>query len=134
METTKKSRRGTNGADTPETPTTPAPGTEPPKPQAQAKLPLYKVGPIATDKSNSVVACVWENEHVATDGQTFKVHNVTVEACWYDAGHDNGDGTKGTWKSAKSFRGSQLYALIYCLQRASDFILSQRDPQNDCPF
>ncbi len=34
----------------------------------------------------------------------------------------------------KSFRGRKLYALFYCLQRSSDFILSQRDPQNDCPF
>lgn len=132
METTKKRRRPKD-ADDADMPTTPTAAREPANP-GEPKWPLFKVGPIATDKNNSVVACVWENEHATADGRTFKVHNVTAEACWYDADHENEDGTKGKWKSTKSFRGSQLYALIYCLERASDFILSQRDPQNDCPF
>lgn len=94
--------------------------------EAEPRRPAFKVGPIATEKNNAVCVAVWENEVATQDGRTFKVHNVTVEARWRDQ--------SGNWQSGKGFRGSQLYALIYCLQRASDFILSQRNPQNDCPF
>jgi hypothetical protein len=93
--------------------------------QGEARRPTFKVGPIPTSKDNAVCVSVWENEVRTGDGRAFKVHNVTVEARYY---HD------GEWKSGKQFRGSQLYALVYCLQRASDFILGQRDPENDCPF
>jgi len=92
----------------------------------EKKQPVFKVGPIPTDKNNAVSAAVWENEVNTGDCRTFTVHNVTVEARWRDV--------SGEWKSSKSFRGSQLYALIYCLQRASDWILAQRDPANQCPF
>ena len=40
-----------------------------------------------------------------------ETHNVTVEARYRDK--------SGEWKSAKGFRGSQLYAVIYCLERAA---------------
>ena len=92
----------------------------------EKKRPTYKVGPIITDKSSCVECAVWENELTGADGRTFTVHNVTVQASYRDA--------EGNWKPTKSFRGSQLYVLLYCLQKASDFILSQRDPANDCPF
>ena len=98
------------------------------------KLPTFKVGPLATDRTNAVVATVWEHEHATTDGKTYKVHTVCLEARTFDANHQNEDSSKGQWKTAKGLRGSQLYAAIYCLQRASDFILAQRDPENDCPF
>lgn len=90
------------------------------------RLPVFRIGPIATDRNGSVSAAVWENEVNLPDGRTFKVHNVSVEARYREE--------SGEWKSCKSFRGSQLYAVIYCLQRASDFILASRDPRNDCPF
>jgi hypothetical protein len=60
------------------------------------------------------------------DGQSLTIHTVTVQATIRDP--------HGNWTVTKGFRGSQLYALLYCLQRASDFILSQRDPAKDCPF
>ena len=93
---------------------------------ADKKLPAFKVGPIPTDRNNSVSCVVWENEVQASDGRTFKVHSVAVEASCRDADDH--------WKPTKGFRGSQLYAVLYCLQKASDFILSQQDPANDCPF
>ncbi len=84
------------------------------------------MGPIATSRDTAVVACVWESEVSAGDGQTFKVHTVTVESRSRDGG--------GEWTAGRSFRGSQLHALLYCLQRCADFVFSARDPQNDCPF
>ncbi len=87
---------------------------------SEKRLPVFKVGPIPTDKNNAVSAAVWANE-VTSDGRTFTVYNVTCESRWRDA--------SGEWKSGKQFRGSQLYALIYCLQRCSDWVCAQRDPQ-----
>ena len=51
----------------------------------------------------------------------FTVYSVTVHASYRD--------TDGTWKRTSSFRGGQLYAVLFCLQRASDWILSRRDPE-----
>jgi hypothetical protein len=106
-----------------------APKPAPPQSSGKSEKPrpAYKVGPIATDKNNAVSAAVWANEHTdRKDDRTFTVYNVTVHAEWRDA--------DGSWKPAKSVRGSHLYALIYCLQRCSEWILAQRDPANDCPF
>jgi hypothetical protein len=114
------------------TPATPTPTeTCPSDPAAghgdgEKRTPVFKVGPIPTDRTSAVAAAVWENEVTAADGRAFTVHNVTLEARYRDG--------SGEWKSGKGFRGAQLYALIYCLQRASDFILARRDPSNDCPF
>lgn len=91
----------------------------------EKRRPIFKVGPIATDRNNTVSAAVWGNEYSDRDGHAFTVYSVTVEASWRDA---NGD-----WKAGKSFRGSQLYALIYCLQKANEWILDQRNPQS-MPF
>jgi hypothetical protein len=111
---------GTTLTETPPSEPATPPGSD------QKPQPVFKVGPIPTDQNHAVGAAVWENEVVATDGRTFTVHNVTLEARYRDG--------SGEWKSAKGFRGSQLYALMYCLQRASDFILARRGPSNDCPF
>jgi hypothetical protein len=120
----------TNPPPPPPPPATPTSPGDPPASEAagngEKKRPTYKVGPILTDRNNSVECAVWANDVQTSDGKTFTVHNVTVQASYRD--------NEGTWKPTRSFRGSQLYALLYCLQRASDFILSQRDPANDCPF
>lgn len=89
-------------------------------------LPTFRVGPIPTDANSAVSCLVFENVATTSDGRTFKVHHVNVEATQRES--------DGHWRPMKGFRGSQLYALVYCLQKASDFILSQRDPANDCPF
>lgn len=88
--------------------------------------PVYKVGPIATDRDNSVEAAVWDRVVQTRDGREFTVYNVTVQANWRDS--------DGSWKKTSNFRGSQIYALVYCLQRCSDWILAQRDPSANCPF
>lgn len=87
---------------------------------------MYKVGPIATDRDNSVEAAVWDRVIQTRDGREFTVHSVTVQASWRDS--------DGAWKKSNNFRGSQISALVYWLQRCSDWILDQRDPANTCPF
>ena len=108
------------------TPTFPSESPSTSNGNGEKKRPTYKVGPILTDRSSAVECEVWESEVAMAGGQTTRVHQVIVQAFYRDA--------EGTWKSVTHFRGSQLYVLLYCLQRASDFILSQRDPANDCPF
>jgi hypothetical protein len=88
------------------------------------RRPVFKVGPIPTDKDNSVEAAVWDRVVHTQDGREFTVYNVTVQANWRDS--------DGSWKKTSNFRGSQIYALTYCLNRCSDWILAQRDPQH--PF
>lgn len=122
----------TNGSSNEPAPTTTA--SAPPRPPAEhsaggngdKRHPVYKVGPIATDRDNSVEAAVWDRVIQTRDGREFTVYSVTVQANWRDA--------DGSWKKSNNFRGSQVYALVYCLQRCSDWILAQRDPAGTCPF
>ena len=86
----------------------------------KAPPPVYKCGPIATDRDNSVEAAVWARQVRTRDDREFTVYSVSVQASWRD--------TDGSWKRTHGFRGSQIYALLYCLQRCSDWILAQRDP------
>src|SRR4051794_5893104 len=87
---------------------------------AKAAPPVFKCGPIATDKDNSVEAAVWARQIRTKDDRAFTVYSVSVQASWRDTG--------GPWKRGHSFRGSQIYALLYCLQRCSDGILARRAP------
>ena len=98
----------------------------PPGANGDKRHPVYKVGPIATDRDNSVEAAVWDRVIQTRDGREFTVYSVTVQANWRDS--------DGSWKKTNNFRGSHLYALVYCLQRCSDWILAQRDPSANCPF
>ena len=100
------------------------PPQPPPNGNGTGNKPIWKFGPIPTDKDNSVEVAIWARE-VTSGDRTFTVFNVTCHASYRDK--------DGEWKSAKGFRGSQIYALVYCLQKASDWILSQRDPSNP-PF
>jgi hypothetical protein len=102
------------------------PAEHPQSGNGQKRHPVYKVGPIPTDKDNSVEAAVWDRVIQTRDGREFTVYSVTVQASWRDS--------DGTWKRTGSFRGSQVYALVYCLQRCSDWILSMRDAANNCPI
>ena len=104
---------------------TPGNGRAPDESNGEKNQPVFKVGPIASDKDHSVSAAVWQNEITLSDGRSFTVHNVTFEATYRD-----GD---GSWKSTKSYRGSQLHVLRYCIDRCNDWILAQRDPAA-CPF
>src|SRR5438874_2326581 len=48
-----------------------------PPPNGHKHLPVFKVGPIASDRNNSVSAAVWANQIDAKDGRSFTVYNVT---------------------------------------------------------
>jgi hypothetical protein len=102
----------------------PGDAQEPAQPeQTSVNQPAFQVGPIPTSKTEAVSVAVWGNV-IQVDGREVTVYSVTAE-CRYQA--------DGQWKSGRSFKGSQIYALQYGLQRASDWILAQRDP-SDVPF
>src|SRR5688572_17869525 len=105
---------------TAETLTSPSEGNgalqpEAPPPSGHTHLPVFKVGPIASDRSNSVSAAVWANQTDSKDGRSLTVYNVTFEATWRDA--------DGSWKTTRSYRGSMLYVLMHCITRCNDWIL-----------
>ena len=103
-----------------------SPTEHPPGVNGDKRHPVFKVGPLATDRDNSVEAAVWDRVVQTRDGREFTVYSVTVQASWRDS--------DGSWKKTNNYRGSQVYALVYCLQRCSDWILAQRDPSANCPF
>src|SRR5689334_21528143 len=119
----KTQSEGEAPAEAPQQDGTPAASDGLPSGEPKPHRPAFTVGPIATSKDHAVTACVWENDATAADGQTFKVHNVSVESRYRDQ--------TGEWKSGKSFRGSQLHVLLYCLQKCADFIFAARDPNHD---
>lgn len=105
-------------------PTSESPRSEASEPQnGVGKKPVFRVGPILCDRDHSVEAAVWANEVQLNDGRSFTTHNVSI--------HGSYRGNDGNWQALKSFRGSQLHVLIYCLQRCNDWILRQRDPANN---
>ncbi|MCE9530876.1 MAG: hypothetical protein K8T89_07100 [Planctomycetes bacterium] len=116
-------RRNTRDASTDTAPSaTDEPGTDGASKTEQPKnRPVFSVGPIMTDPSNSCSAAVWLREVKLEDGREFTAHSVSCEATYRDK-DDN-------WQKAGSFRSNQLPTLIYCLQRCFDWVQSQRDPK-----
>jgi hypothetical protein len=85
----------------------------------QARKPAYKIGPIPADRNSAVAVSIYQEECTDHEGRVSTVHSVNVQSRWRDA--------DGTWKDSASLRRSQLPVLMYCLQKAHDWIL-QRDP------
>lgn len=71
-----------------------------------------------------IQASVWART-VTTNSGTFVTHDVSVRKRWKDP-------QTGEWKSLYNFRGSELYALNYAIQRAMAWIMDQR--ASDTPF
>ena len=103
---------------------------QPEKPQesnGKKNPPIFKCGPIPTGRGESVSGCVWEREHVLSDGRSYKLHTIQMECHWFD------EETK-KWAVSKSLRTSQLAAYLYCLRRCSDVCFALRDPQAEIAF
>lgn len=79
-------------------------------------------------KGTFVQASVWDRVVTLADGSPFVTYDVTVRKCYQDAAGD------GQWKTATSFRGSEVYALLHALQQASAFILEARANAAGTPF
>lgn len=123
----RRTEPSTNGVAVLDPPVEPIQAPQEPEtpPQPSKPRPIHKIGPVPCDKNSSAEVAIWANEVTLDDGRTFTVYNVTIHGSWRDA--------DGTWKPLKSFRGAHLHVLLYCLQRANDWIISQRDP-TECPF
>jgi hypothetical protein len=90
--------------------------------EGKEKQPVFQVGPIACDDNHAIGVAVWAWRNTGAEAWSGPVHAVTIQSRQRQAG--------GPWKDSPSFRGLQLPILIYCLQKAHDWILRQRDPQN----
>ena len=78
-------------------------------------------------KDTFVQASVWDRTVRLPDTSTFTTYDVTLRKRYKDA-------KDGEWKSASSFRGSEIYALVHALQQASGWILEARAGAQTIPF
>jgi hypothetical protein len=85
----------------------------------QVRKPAFQIGPIAADRNSAVGVAVYQEECSDCEGRTSTVHAVTVQSRWRNA--------DGTWKDSALLRRTQLPVLMYCLQKAHDWLL-RRDP------
>ncbi len=86
----------------------PAAEQPPTKPKRQ---PEKKIGPFA----NGVGACIWLNS-IDTDDGTRQVRSITINPRRYF------DRESNQWKDAASYNPADLPALIFCLQKAQEYV------------
>ena len=75
---------------------------------------------VPTGKGALVNASIWEND-VERENQTFTTYSVTVEKRYLDG---------ETWKTAKSFKATDLLQLAYVATEAYKLTLRQRQEQD----
>src|SRR5436309_330808 len=70
-------------------------------------------------KDTYVQASIWERHVTLRDQSTFTTHEVSLRKRYKDS-------ATGEWRSMQSFRGSELYAVEYAVQRCEAWILETR--------
>lgn len=75
------------------------------------KQPEKKIGPFA----NGVGACIWLNT-VSTDDASRQFRSITINPRRYF------DRDTNEWKDAASYNPADLPALIFCLQKAQEYV------------
>lgn len=93
-----------------------------PETNGEANKPV-KVVSLPVAKDTYVQASIWERTVTLKGGETFTTHEVSVRKR-YKVGEE--------WKSAHSFRASELYAVSYVVRKAEEYILDLRAA--NCPF
>ena len=74
--------------------------------------------PVFEVRAGSIKAAVWENENEGKDGKKYKNYSVTPARGYKDK--------DGEWKEAKGYNTSDVPKLISCMQRAYEWIISQK--------
>jgi hypothetical protein len=80
-------------------------------PPKQKRQPEMKIGPFA----NGVGACIWLNS-VETEEGTRQLRSITINPRRYF------DRESNQWKDAPSYNPADLPALIFCLQKAQEYV------------
>ena len=80
----------------------------PPKPK---RHPEKKIGPFA----NGVGVCIWLNTVETDEGQR-QLRSITINPRRYFERESN------SWKDAPSYNPADLPALIFCLQKAQEYV------------
>jgi hypothetical protein len=113
----------TTAVSEPSAEASPTPEAPPPEGNGSGPVQSFSV-PVARD--TFIQSSVWERTVPLKDNAQFVTHEVSFCKRWRNA--------QGEWKTLKSFRASELYALAYVLRRAEDWILNYRTTTKDCPF
>jgi hypothetical protein len=79
--------------------------------------------PLMRFRAGTISCAVWGNE-ITTNGRPVQLLKVTVERRYMDAA--------GKWQSSRSFGRNEIPLVIYCLEKAFEFILShERSGEDD---
>jgi len=78
--------------------------------------------PVKKFRAGSVSCALWENEAVV-NGKTMTMLKTSVERRF-----KNGD---GEWKSSGSFSRNEIPLAIWCLQKAFDTMLEEREVRGE---
>jgi hypothetical protein len=78
--------------------------------------------PLAKFRAGSVSCAVWENE-ATVNGRQVEILKATVERRFKDA--------KGDWKSSNSFSRNEIPLAIYCLEKAFEAIVGERNTKSN---
>lgn len=92
------------------------------KPPEKRKQPEKKIGPFA----NGVGACIWLNT-VSTDEGSRQFRSITINPRRYF------DRETSEWKDAPSYNPVDLPALIFCLQKAQEYVYETPLPDQPTP-
>ena len=78
--------------------------------------------PVKKFRAGQVSCALWENE-ANMGGKTVQMLKATIERRYKDA--------NGTWKSSASFGRNEIPLAIYCLQKAFDAIIEEKQTSSD---
>ena len=90
---------------------------EPKEKTASNKAPVFSVGPYSSGQGNSIELAVWSNEIVVDGDRKVNVHSISFARNYHDV-----DG----WKKTKTMRPVDIPVLVYCLNRAQDWIFEHQ--------
>ena len=80
------------------------------------------MAPMKKFSAGSISCALWENE-ATVDGKKIKVLRTTLERRYKDK--------DGTWKSSGSFSRNEIPLVIYCLTKAFEVMVGEREERSE---
>ena len=79
-------------------------------------------GPVTKFRAGQVSCAIWANEAVV-NGNNMSLLKASVERRYKDA--------SGEWKSSGSFGRNEIPLVMYCLQKAFEYIIEERSTRGE---
>ena len=80
------------------------------------------VGPVTKFRAGPISCAIWENDAVV-NGNKMGLKKATVERWYKDS--------SGEWKSSGSFGRNETPLVMYCLQKAFEYMVEERSVREE---